>query len=101
MARILLQTTIPYAADDWHVGRFALLRDELVSAGHDVTARNREPNAEGDDPVLSGLATSDFNQLWLMGVDTGDGLSGADIEAAYLPGPGVIPAAAQPALQAE
>ena len=77
MARILLQTTIPYAPDDWHVGRFSLLRAELVAAGHDVTARNREPDAAGNDPVLSGLATSAFDQLWLMGVDTGDGLCGA------------------------
>ena len=80
MARILLQTTIPYAEDDLHVGRFALLRDELVAAGHTVTARNREPDAAGNDPVLSSLGTSAFDQLWLMGVDTGDGLCGADIE---------------------
>ena len=80
MARILLQTTIPYAQDDWHVGRFALLQDELVAAGHDVTARDREPDAAGNDPVLSGLGTSDFDQLWLMGVDTGDGLCGGDID---------------------
>ncbi|HTV93966.1 MAG TPA: hypothetical protein VMG98_14760 [Verrucomicrobiae bacterium] len=79
MARILLQTTIPYAADDWHVGRFSLLRDELAAAGHDVTARDREPNSQGNDPVLSGLGTSTFDQLWLMGVDTGDGLCGGDI----------------------
>ena len=79
MARILLQTTIPYAQDDWHVGRFGLLRDELVAAGHDVTARNREPDEHGNDAVLSGLATSTFDQLWLMGVDTGEGLCGGDI----------------------
>ena len=80
MARILLQSTIPYAQDDWHVGRFSLLRDELTAAGHSVTARDREPDASGNDPVLSKLATSAFDQLWLMGVDTGAGLCGTDIE---------------------
>jgi hypothetical protein len=79
MARILLQTTIPYAQDDWHVGRFSLLRDELVAAGHDVTARDREPDGQGNDPVLSSLDSSTFDQLWLMGVDSGDGLCGTDI----------------------
>jgi hypothetical protein len=29
--RILLQTTIPFAEDDWHIGRFSLLRDELAA----------------------------------------------------------------------
>ena len=42
MARILLQTTIVDIPDDWNVGRFSLLADELRRAGHDVTARNRD-----------------------------------------------------------
>ena len=46
MARILLQTTIPDVADDWHVGRFSLLADELRRAGHEVTARNRDAGEE-------------------------------------------------------
>jgi hypothetical protein len=79
MARILLQTTIPYTQDDWHVGRFRLLHDELIAAGHYVTARDRKPDAQGNDPVLSALDTSAFDQLWLMGVDSGDGLCGTDI----------------------
>jgi hypothetical protein len=79
MARILLQTTIPYSADDWHVGRFSLLRDELTAAGHIVTSRDREPDGQGNDPVLSSLASGAFDQLWLMGVDTGSGLSRTDI----------------------
>ena len=60
--RILLQTTIPETKDDWHIGRFSLLRDHLTSlkdeAGNvlcQVTARNRESDAGGDDPVLSTL----------------------------------------------
>lgn len=28
--RILLQTTIPPIADDWHIGRFSMLRDTLA-----------------------------------------------------------------------
>ena len=27
--KILLQTTIPYAEDDWHIGRFSLLTEHL------------------------------------------------------------------------
>src|SRR5467141_3239341 len=47
--RILLQTTIPFAEDNWHIGRFSLLRDELSSmkdkAGNqlcEVTTRDHE-----------------------------------------------------------
>jgi hypothetical protein len=80
MTKILLQATIPYAEDDWHIGRFSLLRDELQNAGYEVTARNREPDANGDDPVLSTLAQSGVDELWLMAVDTGDGLSQRDVD---------------------
>jgi hypothetical protein len=83
--RILLQTTIPFAEDDWHIGRFSLLRDELNSMKDDdgnqlceVTTRNRETDATGNDPVLSTLDQSDFDELWLFAIDTGDGLSVAD-----------------------
>lgn len=58
--RVLLQCTIPYSADDWHVGRFNLLADELRKAG-DVVARNLEPDATGDDPVLSRLGRADYD----------------------------------------
>ncbi len=80
MARILLQTTIPYAEDDWHVGRFSLLASELEKAGHQVTARNREPDAGGNDPVLSALSSGRYDELWLMGVDVGDGLGDDDVK---------------------
>ena len=33
MAKILLQTTIPFAEDDWNVSRFSLLREALVADG--------------------------------------------------------------------
>src|SRR5256712_5179532 len=80
--RILLQTTIPETEDDWHIGRFSLLHDHLASlkdeAGHglcQVTARNRESGAGGNDPVLSALYRSDFYELWLFAVDIGDRLT--------------------------
>ncbi len=72
--RVLLQTTIPYTEDDWHVGRFSLLRDELATVA-DVVARNRGNGADGNDPVLSTLDASDFDQLWLIAVDTGNGIT--------------------------
>jgi hypothetical protein len=85
--RILLQTTIPFAEDDWHIGRFSLLRDDLSSmkdeAGNqhcEVTTRNREADAAGNDPVLSQLDESDFDELWLFAIDTGDGLSVPDCQ---------------------
>src|SRR5215469_13009811 len=85
--RILLQTTIPYIEDDWHIGRFAQLRDLLAgmrnsdgSPRFEVTARNRDaPGAP--DHVLSKLDVSVFDELWLFAVDTGDGLTAADCEA--------------------
>jgi hypothetical protein len=76
--RILLQCTIPHAEDDWHVGRFALLAQEL-RRGADVVARDLEPDARNDDPALSRLSRRDFDEAWLLGVDAGGGLSPRDI----------------------
>ena len=77
--KILLQTTIPYTADDWHIGRFSMLRDWLSSMdGVTVTARDREADEHGNDRVLLSLADSDYDQLWLLAVDPGDGLTRAD-----------------------
>ncbi len=73
MAKILLQTTIPFTRDDWHAGRFSLLREHLARE-HDVVARDREAGPDGLDPVLAGLLESGFDQLWLFAVDPGDGL---------------------------
>lgn len=85
--RILLQTTIPHTEDDWNIERFSLLRDHLASIPdnngnpiYEVITRNRETNAEGNDRVLSDLDRTDFDQLWLFAVDTGEGLSVADCQ---------------------
>jgi len=85
--RILLQTTIPAINDDWNIDRFSLLRAHLESlVDHDgkrlceVTARNREQNAGGDDPILSRLDNEDLDELWLFAVDAGNGLSVKDCE---------------------
>jgi hypothetical protein len=78
--RILLQTTIPYTADDWNVGRFSLLRSELSKVA-DVVARDRENGADGNDPVLVGLPQSDFDQVWIFAVDTGDGITRPECSA--------------------
>ena len=84
---ILLQTTIETADDDWHIGRFSLLREHLASQRGDdgaalfnVTARDRGPVGT-PDPILSTLDQSDFDELWLLAVDTGDGLEDSDRDA--------------------
>ena len=83
--KILLQTTIPFTENDWHIGRFSLLREHLASlkdergdALYEVTARNIEKNERGDDALLHRLDETDFDELWLFAVDTGDGLTAAD-----------------------
>lgn len=85
--RILLQTTIPAIEDDWHIGRFSLLaeylrslKDQEGSALCDVIARDREMNPDGDDEILSRLDATDFDELWLLAVDQGDGLTLADCQ---------------------
>ena len=83
--KILLQTTIPYTENDWHIGRFSLLRAHLASLKdenggrlYDVTARDIEKDADGNDEILSRLYETDFDELWLFAVDTGDGLTKTD-----------------------
>ncbi len=86
-SNLLLQTTITPSDNDWSIARFSMLADYLAaqrdasgSALFRVTARDRAPLGAAD-PVLSTLDTSDFDQLWLFAVDTGDGLDVADCEA--------------------
>jgi hypothetical protein len=98
--RILLQTTIPTTEDDWSIERFSLLREYLAALKDDrgnqlfqVRARNRESNAEGNDPILSTLGDSNFDELWLFAVDVGDGLTEKDcagIEAFHKRGGGIL-----------
>jgi hypothetical protein len=85
--RILLQTTIPGTADDWNIGRFSMLRDYLAGLTDqdgaplcDVTARDRTTPGS-PDPILSTIDRSDFDELWLFAVDTGDGLDPEDCAA--------------------
>jgi len=82
--RILLQTTIAMIEDDWHIGRFSLLRDHLAQLTDadgallcEVVARDRAPPGI-PDPVLSTLGASEHDELWLFAVDTGDGLTPED-----------------------
>jgi hypothetical protein len=82
---ILLQTTIPFTENDWHVGRFSLLREHFASlrdekggALYEVTARDIEKDENGNDKILHRLDETDFDELWLFAVDTGDGLTKTD-----------------------
>lgn len=54
MTGILLKTTIPYAEDDWHIGRFAMLTRHLKDEGHDVTAKDRVEDAHAMTSISSG-----------------------------------------------
>jgi hypothetical protein len=63
------------------------LRDYLASCKDDngnnlfcVTARNREADASENEPVLSNLDRSDFDELWLFAADIGAGLTEKDCE---------------------
>jgi len=82
---VLLQTTIEHTANDWHIGRFSMLREYLTSlrasdggALFSVTARDRD-KVGARDAVLSSLDRSAYDELWLFAVDTGDGLHAEDI----------------------
>lgn len=83
--RILLQTTIEPTANDWHIGRFSMLCEYLMSLKDEdgeplfnVTARDRDPIGTADS-VLSTLDTAGFDELWLFAVDTGNGLHAEDL----------------------
>ncbi|RUS99223.1 hypothetical protein DSM106972_079250 [Dulcicalothrix desertica PCC 7102] len=84
--RILLQTTIPTTEDDWSIARFSMLqnylaslRDESGNALFEVFGRDRVTDIEGNDPILSSLDQSDFDELWLFALDVGEGLTEKDI----------------------
>jgi hypothetical protein len=79
--RILLQTTTPKRPDDWSIESFSLLRQHLECSGCvkgwtiAVTARNREASGPGGDPILAEIDRSDFDELWLFALDSGDGIT--------------------------
>jgi hypothetical protein len=84
--RILLQTTLPSTDDDWSIDRFSLLRNYLASLTSDngkplcrVTARDRAADASGNDPVLSQLDRSEFDELWLFALDVDKPLGDKDV----------------------
>src|SRR5262245_34258463 len=86
--KILLQTTIPYADDDWNIGRFSLLanhlrsiRDKNGDPASEVLARDHAPDGSGNDALLMGLAYSEIGEIWLFGVDAGNGLSKSECAA--------------------
>jgi len=81
---ILLQTTIESIEDNWHIGRFSLLREYLSGLTDDdgtplftVDARDRGSPGQ-PDPILASLDESDYRELWLFAVDTGNGLTEKD-----------------------
>ncbi len=83
--RILLQTTIAPTDDDWSIARFSLLerylsslKDELGNPLCEVVSRDRQVDADGNDPVLSTLSRDLFDELWLFAVDVGDGIGDLD-----------------------
>ena len=81
---VLLQTTIEPTENDWHIGRFSMLRDYLASLQaadgsplFRVTARDRD-KVGAPDSVLSSLDRSTYDEVWLFAVDVGDGLHDED-----------------------
>lgn len=86
--RILLQTTIEPTEDDWSIARFGMLRRHLEGlrdrAGNPlcaVTARDRAAPAGENDPLISTIDRSDFDELWLFAVDIGNGLNADECAA--------------------
>jgi hypothetical protein len=82
--RVLLQTTIPHTTDDWHIGRFSLLARELEGArvgSRRVQVVARDRSSAADDPVLTCIDETDFDEVWIFGVDTGSGITQKETEA--------------------
>jgi hypothetical protein len=66
MKKILLQTTIQHARDDWSIERFSILanllskiEDETGTRLFGITTRDRENLASGEDRILSKLDETD------------------------------------------
>ena len=76
---ILLKTTIT-AKDDWHIGRFSILKRHLQDCGHHVLAQDRRV-AGGNDYDLDSLTENGVDQVWLFAVDIEDALTPDDAAA--------------------
>lgn len=79
------QTTTPARPNDWSTDSLTLLREYLASLTEDgtrlgVVARNREVAPGTPDPQLSRLDESDFDELWLFALDSGDGITAEECE---------------------
>lgn len=59
------------------------LTDEYGQPLCEVTARDRHPDADGNDPILSHLDRNQFDELWLFALDVGDGLSQKDCDGGW------------------
>ena len=88
MKKILLQTTIPFIQDDWSIERFSILAETLSASSDnrgdrrfEIVSRNRDHPGDTDDSVLKRLDETDFDQLWLFGVDVGGGITPMECEA--------------------
>lgn len=88
MRTILLKTTLQYAEDDWHMGRFSKLinhltslRDEADQPLYRVIARDRVEDAKGIDLDLLNLTAAHVDQLWLFALDTEGVLKDKEITA--------------------
>ena len=84
--RILIQTTTSAEPDNWSIGSLSLLTKHLASLREnntrfEVTARNRDVPSNVDDPVLSTLDQSPFDELWLFALDNGEGITPAECQA--------------------
>jgi hypothetical protein len=85
-SKILLQTTISTAEDNWSIARFSqlsaclrYLRDDSDCRQFDVIMRDRDA-IDRPDPILSTLDRQPFDELWLFAVDEGSGLTREDCE---------------------
>lgn len=88
MRTILLKTTLQYAEDDWHMGRFSKLialltglRDDADQPLYRVIARDRIEDTRGIDLDLLNLTAADVDQLWLFALDTEGVLKDKEIAA--------------------
>ncbi len=75
MATILLQTTITANPDDWDVSRFSMLAAEASRGWARCAGPQSGRSSSRRIRVLCNLDELGFDQLWLMAVDVGNGLT--------------------------